>query len=85
MISTVMLPLTFIAGIYGMNFKHMPELEWQYGYPFALLIMAGIAGGILWWFRRKRWLGSDDIPILEDDAPPKPPRKAKPKSAPAGS
>jgi magnesium transporter len=85
MISTVMLPLTFIAGIYGMNFKHMPELDWEYGYPFALLVMAAIAGTILWWFRRKRWIGSDDIPILDEDGTPRPVRKPKTRSAPAGN
>jgi magnesium transporter len=57
LMSTVMLPLTFIAGIYGMNFRHMPELDWKYGYPFALGIMAVVAVGILLWFRRKGYLG----------------------------
>ena len=58
LMSTVMLPLTFIAGVYGMNFKHMPELDWIWGYPMALGVMAAVAGGILWWFRRRGWLGS---------------------------
>ncbi len=57
LISTVMLPLSFIAGIYGMNFTHMPELAWLFGYPYALLLMALVAAGILLWFRRKGWLG----------------------------
>lgn len=56
LISTVMLPLTFIAGVYGMNFDHMPELHWLYGYPFALVVMATVAVGSVLWFRRKRWL-----------------------------
>jgi magnesium transporter len=56
LISTVMLPLTFIAGVYGMNFEHMPELKWQNGYPFALTLMAVTALGILYFFRRKKWL-----------------------------
>jgi magnesium transporter len=55
-ISTIMLPLSLIAGIYGMNFKHMPELEWLWGYPMALGIMATVALGIVTWFRTKRWL-----------------------------
>jgi len=59
MMSTVMLPLTFVAGLYGMNFQHMPELKWVLGYPFALVVMAVIATGILLWFRHKGWLGSD--------------------------
>jgi magnesium transporter len=70
MISTVMLPLTFIAGLYGMNFVHMPELHWVYGYPFALSLMAVISLGILWFFRRKHWIGSDEMPI-DDDGPKK--------------
>lgn len=55
-ISTVMLPLTFIAGIYGMNFDFMPELHWLFGYPFALGLMVVIAAALLVWFRRRRWL-----------------------------
>ena len=55
-ISTIMLPLSLIAGIYGMNFKHMPELEWLYGYPAALTLMAVVAIGILIFFRTKRWI-----------------------------
>lgn len=55
-ISTVMLPLTFIAGIYGMNFRAMPELDWAFGYPFALGLMALTAAGLIVWFRRRHWL-----------------------------
>ena len=55
-ISTIMLPLSLVAGIYGMNFKHMPELEWLYGYPAALGLMATIATSILVFFRKKRWI-----------------------------
>ena len=55
MISTIFLPVTFIAGVYGMNFQHMPELRWQYGYPAVLLLMAATAGGLLHWFRRRGW------------------------------
>jgi len=55
-ISTIFIPLTFIVGIFGMNFKHMPELEWPYGYPLVMLGMAVLAGVMLIWFRRKRWL-----------------------------
>jgi magnesium transporter len=56
MMSTLMLPLTFVAGVYGMNFHFMPELSWRYGYPFALGTMATIATFIVVWFKRKRWL-----------------------------
>jgi magnesium transporter len=47
---------TFIAGVYGMNFHHMPELAWSFGYPFALLLMASVAGGLWLWFKRSGWL-----------------------------
>jgi len=56
MISTIFIPLTFIAGIYGMNFEFMPELKWQWGYPAALGLMAAISGFMLWYFKRKGWL-----------------------------
>ena len=56
MISTIFIPLTFVVGIYGMNFDHMPELRWKYGYFIVMGIMAVIAGIMLMWFRRKRWL-----------------------------
>ena len=55
-ISTIFIPLTFIVGIYGMNFDHMPELRWKYGYFMGMGIMAIIAGMMHLWFRRKRWL-----------------------------
>lgn len=55
LISTCMLPLTFIASLYGMNFHFMPELSWRYGYPFALLLMGLVAVGIVTLFRRKGW------------------------------
>ena len=56
LISTIMLPLTLIAGIYGMNFENMPELKWHYGYYYALGLMATVAIFVLGWFRSKRWL-----------------------------
>ncbi len=55
-IATIFMPLTFLAGIYGMNFKHMPELEWRWGYPVIWLIMAVIVLFMLVIFRRKKWL-----------------------------
>ena len=56
-IATIFIPLTFIAGIYGMNFEYMPELRWHWFYPEAFwLIMAGIAGLMLYYFKRKKWL-----------------------------
>jgi magnesium transporter len=70
-ISTLFIPLTFIVGIYGMNFDtqvspyNMPELKWYYGYPLCLAVMAVIAVGLFFFFRRKGWIGQ-----------PKPPREA---------
>jgi len=55
-IATIFIPLSFVAGLYGMNFLHMPELKWRYGYPVALGLMAAVAGGMLFYFRRKKWL-----------------------------
>lgn len=55
-IATIFMPLTFLAGVYGMNFKHMPELDWPWGYPLVMLIMAGVALSMLILFRRKKWL-----------------------------
>ena len=63
-IATIFIPLTFIAGIYGMNFDpeaspwSMPELEWYYGYPAVLGVMAVIGILLVWYFRRKGWIGS---------------------------
>ena len=56
-LSTIMLPLTVIGGIYGMNFQHMPELHWRYGYLFALGLMATTTVTLLLWFRRRGWIG----------------------------
>jgi len=55
-IATIFLPLSWIAGIYGMNFAFMPELQWKYGYFLTLLLMVLCAGGFLWYFKRKGWL-----------------------------
>jgi magnesium transporter len=55
-IATIFMPLTFLAGIYGMNFKYMPELEWRWGYPVIWLIMIGIGSFMLVYFKKKNWL-----------------------------
>ncbi len=55
-IATIFIPLTFIVGVYGMNFHYMPELAWRWGYPVAWLLMLGIAGGLVLFFKRKGWM-----------------------------
>jgi len=55
-IATIFIPLTFIAGIYGMNFASMPELQWEFGYPAAILAMIVTAGIMVVYFRKKQWL-----------------------------
>jgi magnesium transporter len=55
-IATIFIPLTFVAGIYGMNFENMPELKWPFGYPAVWILMSLITVVMLIFFRRKRWL-----------------------------
>ncbi len=55
-IATIMMPLTLITGIYGMNFKNMPELRWEYGYYYSLILMLIIALLMLWYFKKKNIL-----------------------------
>ena len=54
-ISTIFIPLTFIAGVYGMNFTHMPELHYRWGYAIVLGVMLVIAGCMVYYFRKKKW------------------------------
>jgi magnesium transporter len=55
-IATIFIPLTFIAGVYGMNFKYMPELDSRWGYPAVLLLMAILGTSMLAYFRKKKWV-----------------------------
>ena len=55
-IATIFIPLTFVAGIYGMNFEHMPELKWKWGYAAVWGLMTSMAVVMLIYFRRKKWL-----------------------------
>jgi magnesium transporter len=54
-ISAIFIPLTFVVGVYGMNFDIMPELRWKYGYAIIWAIMLGIAGGLIIYMRKKKW------------------------------
>lgn len=86
-VSTIFIPLSFIAGLYGMNFDpdmspwNMPELRWRFGYLWALGIMAGVALGLLLWMRSRGWLGSPD----EADPHPEPGRETVLMQDPAGT
>ena len=55
--ASIFIPLTFIAGIYGMNFENMPELSKPWAYPVALGVMAAVAAGMVVFFARKGWIG----------------------------
>ncbi|MBF0288568.1 MAG: magnesium/cobalt transporter CorA [SAR324 cluster bacterium] len=55
-IATIFMPLTFIAGLYGMNFEHMPELKWPWGYPVVLLVMVFVGIGMGWYIKSRKWL-----------------------------
>ena len=55
--ASVFIPLTFVAGVYGMNFERMPELHWEWGYPAVWGVMLATGFGLLAWFRRRGWLG----------------------------
>ena len=53
---TILVSIAAVAGIYGMNFEHMPELKWKYGYPFSLALMAAICGALYYYFKKKDYL-----------------------------
>jgi len=55
-VTTVFMPPTLIVGWYGMNFKYMPELEWEYGYPAVIILSILISVGCLVFFKHKKWL-----------------------------
>lgn len=66
-VTTIFIPLTFIVGVYGMNFRHMPELEWRNGYFYVLGAMGALALGLLVFFGVRGWLGVPDEPLERDD------------------
>lgn len=55
-VSVIFMPPTLIASMYGMNFSHMPELNWKYGYPFSIALMVAFAAIVLLFFKRRKWL-----------------------------
>jgi magnesium transporter len=55
-IATIFIPLTFVVGIYGMNFDYMPELHWRFGYPLIMIVMTLLVITMLWWFKRNKWI-----------------------------
>lgn len=55
-VATIVLPMTVVVGVYGMNFETMPELAWTFGYPAVVLGMVGMAGIMIWYFRQEQWL-----------------------------
>jgi magnesium transporter len=56
LIATIFIPLTFVVGLYGMNFRNMPEIEWEYGYYAVLAVMAAMVIGMLTYYRKKKWI-----------------------------
>jgi magnesium transporter len=66
--ASIFIPLTFMAGIYGMNFENMPELHSAWGYPFLLVAMVAVAAGMTWYFRRRGWLGGKPVEHLKPEA-----------------
>jgi magnesium transporter len=55
--ATIFIPITFLAGVYGMNFHYLPELQWRYGYAAFWLACCATVGGLLWYFRQRGWFG----------------------------
>jgi magnesium transporter len=58
-VATIFIPLTFLVGVYGMNFDHLPELHYRYSYPVLWSVMILMTVGMLLYFRKKRWLGEE--------------------------
>jgi magnesium transporter len=61
-LSSIFIPLTFIVGVYGMNFENMPELHWRYGYHLTWVIMLAVVASLLVYFRRNGWIGAKRAP-----------------------
>jgi len=82
-IATIFMPLTFLAGVYGMNFDpdsspwNMPELRWVVGYPVTLLAMALTTVLMLLYFRRRGWIGQPDLPGLDEERAHRRPKRPR--------
>jgi magnesium transporter len=86
--STIFIPLTFLVGVYGMNFEDMPELKSSWGYPLVWAVMIAIAISLLLFFRRKGWIGGDALgaaPVADDGATPVGPASSPPLVGTPGS
>lgn len=89
-IATLFMPLTFIVGLYGMNFNtkasswNMPELNWPHGYAMTWTVMITVVVVMLAWFRRRGWLGRPDLPRPEDLQEAEQPAKRKRQNPPGG-
>jgi magnesium transporter len=59
-VATIFIPLTFVVGVYGMNFDYMPELRWKWGYPAVWIVMIAIAATLIAWFRKQGWIEPRD-------------------------
>jgi magnesium transporter len=66
--SAIVLPLSLVSGIYGMNFAHMPELAWRWGYLAVVALMAAIASGLWWYFARRGFIGGPRVPRVDQIA-----------------
>jgi magnesium transporter len=64
-VTTIFIPLTFVVGVYGMNFDYMPELRWRHGYFIVIGAMAALGLGLMLYFRLRGWLGDPDAPDEE--------------------
>jgi magnesium transporter len=64
--ASIFIPLTFLAGVYGMNFEYMPELQVRWAYPLLWVLMLGVGGGMLFFFWRKGWIGGSGKGTADD-------------------
>lgn len=73
-VATIFIPLTFIVGVYGMNFDYLPELRWRWGYGGVWALMLAVSASLLLWFRRRGWLDSEANVAVDHDRDSERPR-----------